>query len=109
MRRNEMSFRRALVAGIAVVVATASATASAQTVTCGGTMPSAAGAMFTATPIYITGSTALEPLIKSFGPKLASQMGTPYVLIYLKDGSCARVNRIKSDGTIPPGKTNIYI
>ena len=61
----------------------------------------AGGGTFTATPIYITGSTALEPLIKAAGPKLANQANaTPYVLIYAKDGSCAGVSRIAGDGSI---------
>ena len=61
----------------------------------------AANGTFTATPIYIAGSTALEPMIKADGP-LARQRGhAAYVLIYDKDGSCSGVNRLVA-GT-PPG------
>ncbi len=61
----------------------------------------AGGATFTAKPIYITGSTALEPMLKAAGVKLANQANPqPYVLIYAKDGSCSGVSRIAGDGTI---------
>ena len=103
-----MNFERTLVAfAIAGAMLVTATTAQAQT-TCGGTMPNDAGANFTATPIYITGSTALEPMIKAFGPKLAQQTN-PYVIIYLPDGSCAGVNRINTDGTIAAGTTMKYI
>jgi hypothetical protein len=70
----------------------------------------AGGATFTATPIYITGSTALEPLLKAAGPKLANQANaTPYVLIYAKDGSCSGVNRINTDGKIPTTVSMLYV
>ena len=107
-----MILRRALVASAALLASAVAATAGAQsTVTCGGTMPGVGGTMFTATPIYITGSSALEPLIKNVGVKLAAPTNTtPYVLIYNKDGgSCAGVNRIKGDGNIPVGTTMIYV
>jgi ABC-type phosphate transport system substrate-binding protein len=105
---ERMNLQRSLVAfAIAGACLAAATTAQAQT-TCGGTMPNDAGANFTATPIYITGSTALEPMIKAFGPKLAQQT-SPYVIIYLKDGSCAGVNRINSDGKIAAGTTMLYI
>jgi hypothetical protein len=103
-----MNFRLVLVACIAAGVSASATTARAQT-TCGGTMPNNAGAMFTATPIYITGSTALEPLIKNIGVKLATQTPNPYVLIYLKDGSCSGVDRINTNGQIAAGTTMLYI
>jgi ABC-type phosphate transport system substrate-binding protein len=61
-------------------------------------------------PIYISGSTALEPMLKTIGPQLASQASGPLTVVYLKDGSCSGVNRIFTDGLIkqnmfyiPPG------
>ena len=103
-----MNFERTLVAfAIAGVMLAGATTARAQT-TCGGTMLNDAGANFTATPIYISGSTALEPMIKVIGPKLAQQTN-PYVIIYLSDGSCAGVNRINSDGKLAAGTTMKYI
>ncbi|HEX9105555.1 MAG TPA: hypothetical protein VF997_25260, partial [Polyangia bacterium] len=73
------------------------------------TLDNAAGtATFTATPIYLSGSTALEPLIKAAGPKVA-QAATPYVLIYVKDGSCSGVNRINGDGKIPATASLLYV
>ncbi|MCU1282037.1 MAG: hypothetical protein JWM53_5583 [bacterium] len=104
-----MNLQKSLIAfAIAGACLGAATTAQAQTI-CGGTMPNDAGANFTATPIYITGSTALEPMLKTLGPKLAAQATTPYVLIYLKDGSCAGVNRINTDGKIAAGTTMLYI
>ena len=103
-----MNCKRSLVAFAAAGVCLAAA-ATAQALDCGGTMANNAGVNFTATPIYITGSTALEPMIKAFGPKLAQQAANPYVIIYLKDGSCAGVNRINGDGKIAAGTTMFYI
>jgi ABC-type phosphate transport system substrate-binding protein len=51
-------------------------------------------------PIYISGSTALEPLLKTIGPKLASDPTNPHTIVYLKDGSCSGVARITTDGLI---------
>src|SRR5207237_239232 len=51
-------------------------------------------------PIYLSGSTALEPMLKAFGPKIASQTTNAYTLVYLRDGACSGVNRILSDGLI---------
>src|SRR5581483_1572953 len=56
-------------------------------------------------PLYISGSTALEPMLKSIGPKLAGLASGGYTLVYIKDGSCSGVNRIISDGLI---KTNAF-
>ena len=104
-----MNLQNSLVAfAIAGVMLAAATTAQAQT-TCGGTMPNDAGANFTATPIYISGSTALEPMLKVIGPKLAQLASNPYVIIYLKDGSCAGVNRINTDGKLAAGTTMLYI
>ncbi len=66
-------------------------------------------ATFTATPIYITGSTALEPLEKAVGPTLAGLATNPYVIIYAKDGSCAGVTRINGDGKIPTTVSMFYV
>ena len=74
------------------------------------TLDNAAGtATFTATPIYITGSTALEPLSKAAGPTLAGLATNPYVIIYAKDGSCAGVNRIIGDGKIAATVSLFYV
>jgi ABC-type phosphate transport system substrate-binding protein len=45
-------------------------------------------------PLYISGSTALEPLLKTIGPKLAGLATGGYTVVYLKDGSCSGVNRL---------------
>jgi hypothetical protein len=42
--------------------------------------------------IYVSGSSALEPLYKAIGPVLANQP-TPYALVYAKDGSCNGVQK----------------
>jgi hypothetical protein len=53
--------------------------------------------------MYITGSTALEPLLKSLGPTVAKQATNPYTLVYYKkDGSCGGYQRIL---TTPAGPT----
>lgn len=52
-----------------------------------------------APPIYISGSTALEPLIKALGPKLAADATNPHALVYLGDGSCNGVHKIVPFGT----------
>ncbi len=54
----------------------------------------------TPTPLYLSGSTALEPLLKTIGPKVAADATSPYTLVYLKDGSCSGVTRIIGDGLI---------
>lgn len=46
------------------------------------------------TPIYLGGSTALQPFVKSVGPKLAEQSGSPYTLFYFGGGSCTGVNNV---------------
>jgi ABC-type phosphate transport system substrate-binding protein len=106
-----MSFRRALVAGIMIAAATAAAPAVAQTVTCSGTMPDVDNSMFTATPIYVTGSSALAPFLNSIGAKLAQQ-NPPYVILYNnKGGSCTGVNRFftNSPNLIAAGTTMTYV
>jgi ABC-type phosphate transport system substrate-binding protein len=107
---ERMTFRKASMALVAGAIAVSATVAQAATTTCGGaTMFKADGTTpFTATPIYITGSSAVEPMLKIMGAKLASQT-TPYVLIYLKDGSCAGVNRIASDGMIANGTVMFYV
>ncbi len=45
-------------------------------------------------PLYIAGSTALEPLYKEIGPKLASDPVSPVTLVYLKNGSCSGVEQL---------------
>ncbi len=45
-------------------------------------------------PVYVAGSTALEPLFKGLGPKLASDPKNPITLVYLKNGSCSGVAQL---------------
>jgi ABC-type phosphate transport system substrate-binding protein len=85
-----MSMRTSLIALIFGAVSVAAGTAQAQTPAC-NTLTS---------PIYITGSTALEPMIKVIGPLVAGAASNAHTLVYLKDGSCAGVNRITSDGLV---------
>lgn len=54
----------------------------------------------TPAPIYISGSTALQPIFNTIGPKIASQATNAYTIVYLSDGSCSGVNRIYTDGLI---------
>ena len=97
----------ALVAGAMAVTASA---AHAVPLCSGTTLTKSDGStLFTATPIYITGSSAAEPMLKIIGQKLASQATNPYVIIYLKDGSCVGVNRINTDGMIAAGTTMFYV
>lgn len=67
------------------------------------TLDNAAGtATFTATPIYVAGSTALEPLLKAMGPSLASA-ASPYVIVYEKTlGSCGGAALVQSNGSFNP-------
>lgn len=71
--------------GVALAALLAAATARAQT------MPNCDTGL-SAPPIYISGSTALEPLIKALGKVLATSP-TPYALVYLGDGSCEGVKK----------------
>lgn len=105
-----MLLRKAMSTLVAGAMALSAAAAQAATVTCGGTMPKTDGTtMFTATPIYISGSSAVEPMLKIIGAKLASQATNPYVLIYANDGSCAGVNRINTTGLIAKGTAMKYV
>jgi ABC-type phosphate transport system substrate-binding protein len=70
---------------VAFAALLASATARAQT------MPNCDTGL-SAPPIYLSGSTALEPLIKALGKVLAAS-STPYSLVYLGDGSCEGVHK----------------
>jgi hypothetical protein len=60
-----------------------------------------------APPIYISGSTALEPLIKALGKQLASSTdaATKYSLVYLGDGSCEGVRKFVPFGS--PASTTV--
>jgi len=53
-------------------------------------------------PIYISGSSALEPMLKVIGPKIAAQAApNNYTIVYLtKGGSCGGVKRAFTDGKI---------
>jgi hypothetical protein len=57
----------------------------------------------TAPPIYISGSTALEPMVKALGKALANttDASTKFALVYLGDGSCKGVQKF-----VPTGPTN---
>jgi hypothetical protein len=54
-----------------------------------------------APPIFVSGSTALEPLLKAIGPVLAAQTDSPYAIAYVKDGSCEGVKKFVSIGGQP--------
>jgi hypothetical protein len=91
-----MNFRKALVAFVPAIVAMVGAgsahAANTDCFTKDGTgkvtLDDASGTPFTAIPIYVAGSTALEPLLKAIGPALAAAP-TPYVIVYEKMlGSC---------------------
>jgi hypothetical protein len=71
--------------------------------------------------VYVGGSTALGPLIKTLGPKLAADTTSPIMLVYTGDGdfgtnaspaSCDGVNAIAGDGTsayvVPAGVKLAY-
>lgn len=45
-------------------------------------------------PLVLVGSTALEPLYKGIGPKLATDPTSPITLLYLRNGSCAGVSQL---------------
>ena len=51
------------------------------------------------TPIYIGGSTALQPFVAAVGPKLSASADGGYTLFYYGGGSCNGVNNIL--GTFP--------
>ena len=53
------------------------------------------------TPIYLGGSTALQPFVKAVGPKLAAQAGSPYTIFYFGGGSCAGVKNIVDPANNP--------
>jgi ABC-type phosphate transport system substrate-binding protein len=50
-------------------------------------------AVATGTPIYIGGSTALQPFVKAIGPAVAS-LATPYTVFYTGGGSCTGVKNV---------------
>lgn len=45
-------------------------------------------------PLTLVGSTALEPLYKGIGPKLATDAQNPLTLLYLRNGSCSGVGQL---------------
>jgi hypothetical protein len=45
-------------------------------------------------PLTLVGSTALEPLYKGIGPKLATDAQSPLTLLYLRNGSCAGAGQL---------------
>jgi ABC-type phosphate transport system substrate-binding protein len=51
-------------------------------------------------PIFISGSTALQPIFNVIGPKLAAQATNPYTIVYANTGSCTGVNSVYTDGLI---------
>lgn len=54
-----------------------------------------------APPIFISGASALEPLVKAMGKILASQTdpAKKFSLVYVKDGSCEGVRKFVASGT----------
>src|SRR5947208_8995899 len=64
-------------------------------------------AALSAPPIYISGSTALEPMIKALGKQLASSTdaATKFSLVYLGDGSCEGVRKFIPFGS--PAMTTV--
>jgi ABC-type phosphate transport system substrate-binding protein len=50
--------------------------------------------------IFITGSTALQPIFNVIGPKLASDPTTPYTVVYVNTGSCGGSNLLFTDGVL---------
>jgi hypothetical protein len=107
---ERMTFRNASMALLAGAVALSASVAQAVPVCSGTTLLKADNTTpFTATPIYITGSSAVEPMLKIMGAKMASQATDPHVIIYLKDGSCAGVNRIATTGLIAGSTVMFYV
>lgn len=60
-------------------------------------------------PVYLAGSSAIEPLYKGIGPKLASDPVSPITLVYLKNGSCAGVGQLGSKLTPAVAPKLFYI
>ncbi len=54
-------------------------------------------------PIYVSGSTALEPLYKAIGPTLLAQ-STPRAIVYIKGGTEASCSGIRRMTATPPEK-----
>src|SRR5262245_61799195 len=50
--------------------------------------------------IFITGSTALQPIFNIIGPKLAADATTPYTVVYVNTGSCGGSNLLFADGVL---------
>jgi ABC-type phosphate transport system substrate-binding protein len=88
-----MSTRLALAVAVLLAPAAASAQIACNAIS-GTNDPGNATATPMAPPVYITGSTALEPLLKKLGPIIATQATNPRTLVYLKDGSCSGVQRL---------------
>jgi hypothetical protein len=85
-----MSYRKVLLSLAALAALAVPRIAGAQTA-CNTLTPS---------PIYISGSTALEPLIKVLGRYTATDTVNGHTLVYLKDGSCSGVARLGADELI---------
>ena len=112
-----MTFRKALVALMPALFALASADAAWAGTDCftldgQGKVTldnSTATGTFTATPIYVAGSTALEPLLKAIGPGVTGG-ASPYVIIYEKTlGSCGGVGLVTGSMPIPHGNPMFYV
>lgn len=110
-----MNFRKSLVAFVPAVLLASAATAHAANTDCftvdgsgNVTLDDASGATFTAKPIYITGSTALEPVLKAMGPTLAAAT-TPYVIVYDKSlGSCGGAALVQNPPMPIASTTTMY-
>jgi hypothetical protein len=77
--------KRAGIASIAVALAASLGARAARAADC-STLP---------TPIYVTGSTAVQPLLAEIG-RLMSSQSPPVTIVYLGQGSCAGVDAILS-------------
>ena len=50
-------------------------------------------------PLFLAGSTALEPLYKAIGKRLATDPVNPMTLVYLRNGSCSGVSSLAQKQT----------
>jgi ABC-type phosphate transport system substrate-binding protein len=105
LNRRKPMHRTSLAAFIAVTLLGGAASAQQM---CNALMATGGGAL--PPPLYVSGSTALEPLLKQIGPKIAALGTNPYTVVYLKDGSCSGVARLYTGGgTIAAATTMLYL
>jgi hypothetical protein len=53
-------------------------------------------------PVYVSGSSALEPLYKAIGPTLATDKTMPLTIVYQKPGSCPGISGLTVKQTANP-------